>query len=151
MYSLKKQYKYFHIFNFEILTLGDVVTVAVLAVVTGECRYWKFDPRTLADLIPAGPKPLPPGEIDLQHAPLAPCSYSLFDLKHGKYVVADWSLPRLVTEAKVKKWCERPGDYIVLHSPHAHCGRYYKDLCHVSYRTPVVKRIYARERPFGDS
>ena len=80
----------------------------------------------------AEPRPLPPGEIDLQRTELEPCTYSLFDLKRGKYLVTEWSLTRLVTQAKVKKWCARPQDYLVFHSPHDHCRRYYKDLCHVS-------------------
>lgn len=75
-----------------------------------------------------------PGEINLQRPEVEPCTFSLFDLKHGKYVVTLWSLTRLVTQAKVKRWCERSNDYLVLISPHAHCRRYYKDLCHVSMR-----------------
>ncbi|KAL8624049.1 hypothetical protein ACOMHN_019472 [Nucella lapillus] len=80
------------------------------------------------------PRPLPPGEIDLQRTELEPCTYSLFDVKRGKYLVTQWSLTRLVTQAKVKKWCAKPQEYLVFHSPHAHCRRYYKDLCHVSMR-----------------
>ncbi|KAK7098165.1 uncharacterized protein [Littorina saxatilis] len=79
-------------------------------------------------------RPLPPGEIDLERTELEPCTYSLFDLKRGKYLITQWSLTRLVTQAKVKKWCARPQDYLVFHPPHDHCRRYYRDLCHVSTR-----------------
>nr|KAG5699152.1 hypothetical protein BaRGS_014451 [Batillaria attramentaria] len=75
-----------------------------------------------------------PVEINLQRPEVEPCTFSLFDLKRGKYLASEWSLTRLVTQAKVKKWCARPSDYLVLHSPHAHCRRYYRDLCHFVYK-----------------
>ncbi|XP_076471726.1 uncharacterized protein LOC143301370 isoform X1 [Babylonia areolata] len=63
-----------------------------------------------------------------------PCAYSLYDVKRGKFVAAQWSLSQLVTQAKAKKWCSMPERFLVLHSPFQHCRRYFDDLCHVSIR-----------------
>ena len=91
-------------------------------------------PTTTTTTTPFPTTPAAPGDVERYESDLEPCRYSLFDVKRGKYLITDWTLAELVTQAKVKKWCSKPKEYMVFHSPYVHCQRYYRDLCHVSLK-----------------